>query len=388
MPQSYIGKTGHKNVIICRAEELMVSRENKNMFIEKFVGPNESICTNDNLTICSETTARDFERQLRDCPDHYPIDNLFLLYWNRDECNSFSKRQIDRLNKGYNAGIKNCFVFYLDDRPQRLYNLRRTKLNFCHLKYPGLLEKDALNYNHFCSFSQDELNYIFNKSDRNYCSYLKDINDQLYFKDNFGEAIAEVDHPISLRLELSLCLDQLDLDDFIHRMKLSLPQIDYESYKISLDYQVNIFAPEVVSSIRKAISELKSVAVILPKVSSASCKRMFHRLFPETNFSFYDYSCLKRENGKNKIKEDNILNFVYRPHYANRSYYKYPNSFDSYELNKGQMLMDFIQGFCFDDIYLWDKYDYDKLKYNLLNSTYRKEVIGLDVLPLKPNIQR
>ena len=134
------------------------------------------------------------------------------------------------------------------------------------------------------------------------------------------------------------------------------------------------------------------VAVVIDKSTPETLKTELTHYLQSINskarIKYYDYSALKYSKGKNGIKEPNVIVLQYRPHYIRESYAKYPNSFDPYFVNKGQYIFDLIQGFVFNDMYAWDKYDYDMVMHDLMSCDYRDDVLGEYETPTKPTIKR
>ncbi|MCD7721897.1 MAG: hypothetical protein LUI09_06665, partial [Prevotellaceae bacterium] len=218
LPQTYIGKDGHKNIIVCREQDLMTSRMDKNMFIKEFYGPVDDICSDDNLAICHDITAKDIREKLHSLKedDKPKIDNIFIFYTNNEQCNSYNDAAIKRIN----VGVRNCFIFYFSSDPFRLYHTRKRKISLGG-KFPMLPEKEALANEHFITLTEEESRYLFNLTTE--CCHCHIPDDQLFFHDQIETLFENSDHPILDRTHLTLCLDEVQRAEYIKLLKKLYP---------------------------------------------------------------------------------------------------------------------------------------------------------------------
>ncbi len=377
LSESYLGVDGHKNLIFCRDTDLVVSRTDKHKFITEFYGDTDDVCSDDNLTICHNISARDIMQRVKQTETETNIDNIFVLYTNNEYCNSLTEANLSRIM----GKIKNCFVFYLSQDPLRLHHTYKRKIELGK-KLPMLLEKEARTNKHFITLTENESLYLFNRETRQ--EHVCKDDDQFLFKDLIDTLYEQSEHPILERTHLSLCLDKEQ--DGIYSEYLRHNNSEYnQDQHLSIQYQIEFAESDILPEIRNFLSDSPTVGVILPYDATKEEKAMFKRLFPNCRrISFYNLQALKRVKGKNKIKESRVVNFVYRPHYAGTPFHKYPNSFDPFIPNPGQRILEVINGFVFADMYARDKYKYENVLCDLLDSEYRQTNLDILERPTKP----
>lgn len=396
VPENYIGSDGHKNMIVCSENDIRVSREDKNKYITEFYGDVDDVFTEKNLIMGHNLDADEVRSQLREHrkEENACIDNLFVFYTNNDKVNSLEASALERWNSAYHVGLKNCFVFYFSERPFRLNHIWRKGVSLSK-RFPMIPEKEFSNYEHFITFDESETNYLFDLKNSYEHKFLPD--DQLMFTDVLGSLLDESEYRIQERNRFALCLSPELETIFKKYLKESYGDFDEENYQLSFDWQTGTNAAEVNSVLSKSISSIKDykkeIAVVVDKSTSKETKRALTLLFqsfnPDVWVKFYDYSALKPTKGaSNGIKENMVVVLQYRPHYIRQLFAKYPNSFDPLPVRQGQYIYDIIQGFVFNDMYMWDKYDYDKTMYELLDGEVRQKLFGNLKQPVKPNVRR
>lgn len=391
---NYIGNNGHKNMIFCTENDIRVPREDKNKFITEFYGDVDDVFTEKNLIMAHNLDADDVRSQLRvhRNEESVCIDNLFVFYTNNDKVNSLETSALERLNSAYHVGMRNCFVFYFSERPFRLNHIWRKGVSLSK-RFPMISEKEFSNYEHFITFDESETNYLFDL--KNSYEHMFFPDDQLMF--TLGSLLDESEYKIQERNRFALCLSPEIETIFKKYLKESYSDFDVENYQLSFDWQLGTKAAEVNTVLCKSISSIndykKEIAVVVDKNTGKETKRALSILFqsfnPDIRVKYYDYSALKPTKGAcNGIKENMVVVLQYRPHYLRQIFAKYPNSFDPLPVRQGQYIYDFIQGFVFNDMYMWDKYDYDKIMYELLDGEVRKKLFGNIKQPVKPNVRR
>ena len=79
---NFIGEKGHKNMIVCKENDLLVSREDKNKFITEFYGEVDDVFTEKNLIMSHHLDSDEIRSQLRAHRNegYSFIDNLFVFY--------------------------------------------------------------------------------------------------------------------------------------------------------------------------------------------------------------------------------------------------------------------------------------------------------------------
>lgn len=388
---------GLKNIIFCSKNDIRVSREDKNRYIDEFYGPIDDIYTAKNIIMCQNLDADDIRSLLREhreeCEVH--IDNAFVFYTNNDKINSLESVALEKWNRVYHMGLKNCFIFDFSDDPFCLRRVLRRGATLCK-KFPLVLEKDFLRYNHFITFDEAETNFFF-KRERDYKHQLVE-DDQLMFTDVLGSLLDEAEYRIQERNRFALCLSQ-NLT-FAYQRYLRKEYSDYNDvdYQMSFEWQKEMANSHITPILGRVMDKFglstspNAIAVVIdkstPKDLQLELSHYLQSINPRAKIRYYDYSALKYCKGKNGIKETNVIVLQYRPHYIRESYAKYPNSFDPYFVNKGQYIFDLIQGFVFNDMYAWDKYDYDMVMHDLMSCDYRDDVLGEYETPTKPTIKR
>ena len=390
--QEFIGSSGHKNIIFCSEGDMRVSREDKNKFVSEFYGEIDNLFTDKNLIMCQNLDADKIRSILKEHKDteNVNIDNAFVFYTNNEKINSLESTSLERWNKVYHVGLKNCFIFDFSGDPFRLrYEIRRG-VTLCK-KFPMIPEKEFMHYQHYIVFDERETNFFFGWQNQYEHKVFND--DQLMFTDILGSLLDEAEYRIQERNRFALCLNQNT--EFAYQKYLNNSFYDYnnEDYRLSFEWQAEISRSKITPTLRSIMLPLKNeLAVVVDKSTPSDLKteltHYLQSINPNINIKFYNYSALKLQGGKNGIKESCVIVMQYRPHYIRDSYAKYPNSFDPYIVRKGQYIFDIIQGFVFQDMYAWDKYDYDLTMYELLSSEYRDKILDDIEKPKKPSYRR
>lgn len=393
------GKDVHKNILFCNSRDFAAGRGDNNRYVEEFYG--EGLDGDDNLILCQDKTAEDITIELRKwrknnyCP---LVDNIFMSYTNNDLCKSMGKTALNDMNR-YGMGLKNCFVFYFSQSPHsiRMELLQRRKNKFCSLFPEVVSPRDVASYEHFIFFTDEEMEYVFGSDFAENCFgrttrvYLPD--DQILYNDLIGNLIDNAEYPILERNLLSLCLDEQREKEYVQEQEM-LHGASKESYQWSLDYQLSK-APEVVEKIKEFIGAEERLTFVLPydvvldKGKKKCVKAMLKRLFPTVQQVGLRTLSDMRGTASRNIPSKKFVVLTYRRHGLSsrkqNQYPKYPNSCDPYPvITPGQEILQVIQGFAFDDIYQWDKYNYESLKCDMLRSAFRKERLTLPAPPKRP----
>lgn len=393
-----IGEEGHKNMIVCSDNDIRVSREDQNKYITEFYGDTDDVFTEKNLIMCHNLDADGVRSQLREHRNEGSIhvDNLFIFYTNNDKINSLEESALERWNTAYHIGLKNCFVFYFSDRPFMLNQICRKGIALCK-RFPMITEKDFSQYKHYITFDESETNFMFDRVNTYEHQLFQD--DQLMFTDVLGSLLDESEYRIQERNRFSLCLNS-ELQSLYKRyLKDTFSDFDEESYQLSFDWQLDKAIHEINPYLHKClliagyIRGSQEVGIVIDKNTDTKIKKaltnLLHAYNPNVRVHYYDYSSLKTSKGKaNNINENCVIVLQYRPHYTRQTFAKYPNSFDPIPTRKGQHIFDVIQGFIFNDMYEWDKYDYEKALFELMTSTVRKDLFGIYNKPIKPTVRR
>lgn len=394
----YLGEDGHKNLIFCSPKDMMVSREDKNEFIQEFYGEINNLFSNKNVCICQDLTSKDIRQEIKNAKAEVLIDNIFVFYTNNEECKSLRKANIEKLNRSRNTGIKNCFIFEFSDHPYRLTEtlLRDKKLSFI---YPGFGEKEYQYNDFFTCLTDEETRYMFQPTidEVGFSSHWHASDIEKWHNSYFMPLIANytdnAEYWIQERNNFSLCLSERLIDIYKQGIKQFTSDIDKNIFDESFEVQKN-FSEEIKKELFTRLDGVpfsEKIAIVLDHFAPKEMKDELRKILEPYRTSIYSYNYLRpTRNGKkhilgNKIKEKYVFVFRYRPHNAKSIFSNYPNSFDPFTTNPGQYIIEIIQDFVFIDKYLWDIYDYKLEQYKYLNSVFRRDVLGGFVKPTKPN---
>lgn len=406
LTDNFSGKKGHKNMIICGDGDFQVSKIDKHKYIAEFFGAVDDVFTEKNLIICNNLDADEIRNQLREhkSEDEFVnIDNLFVFYTNNDRINSFEASSIERWNKAYKMGLKNSFVFVFSKKPFHLRHSINKGISFCR-KFPMISEKEFYQYPHYITFDEEESNYLFNRNNSYEHIFIPD--NQFLFSDILGSLLDESEYRIQERNRFSLCFDGKLASLYSNYLHKSFSDYNDEDYQMSIDWQIDRASKVVKPIIHNCIIKEKlirsktreefvdkiKIAIVVDKSIDLSVKKALtaclQKYSPRLEVKYYDYSALKPINGNNGINENRVIVLQYRPHYVRESYAKYPNSFDPLPVRKNQFIHDIIQGVAFNDMYEWDRYEYENNKADLLDSEPRKILFGKQIRPNKPSVRK
>ena len=398
LTDTFLGEDGHKNMIVCVENDVRVARKDQNKYISEFYGEPDDIFTEKNLIINHNLDADRIRFQLREHRNdkNIMIDNLFIFYTNNDMVNSFEKSALDRWNTAFNIGLRNCFIFYFSERPFLLNHIWRKGIALCK-RFPMITERDFSHYKHYTTFDESETNYIFDRVNTYEHKFFKD--DQLMFTDVLGSLLDESEYRIQERNRFSLCLNPEIQSLYTQYLSEVYSDFEEDNYKLSFDWQSKKVINEISPYINKCLLKAgfyrgnKEIAIVVDKSTDIRIKKaitnLVHNYDPNVKVYYYDYSSLKPTKGKaNSINENCVIILQYRPHYTRQIFAKYPNSFDPIPTRKEQYIYDVIQGFIFNDMYEWDRYDYDKILSELMSSSIRRDLYGSYYKPNKPAVRR
>ena len=349
--------------------------------------------------MCHNLTISDIGKSIENRHDIL-IDNIFVFFTNNKVCKSARKADIERLNRWYKTGIKNCFIFDFTDHPYRLAEtLHRDKtLSFI---YPGLNEREYQSNKFFTTLNDEEARYIFSPTlecvgeSRHWHAEDKELWHELYFKPLIANFTDNADYWVQERNNFSLCLSDELTTAYKNGLRAFTTEIDEHIYDESFTVQ-NKFAEIIRNEILYHIKEkrVKEIALVVDYYLPKDMKKQLQSIFSEYNVKIYSYSKLRPQRKGNRrilgnsIKEKFVVVLRYRPHNAKSAFSRYPNSFDPFTTNPGQYIIEIIQDYVFIDKYLWDKYEYEMEEYKHFNSMYREEILGGVSKPARPDITR
>lgn len=385
----YLGENGHKNLIFCTQNDLMVSRENKNEFIKEFYGKPDDIFSDKNLCICHDLTSKSIRHIIKEAELDVKIDNIFVFFTNNEECNSLRKANIEKLNRSGKTDIKDCFIFDFSDHPYRLSETlsRDKRLSFI---YPGFGEKEYQYNDNFTCLTDEETQYIFQPkfNETGESLHWHATDNEMWHKNYYvpliGNFTDNAEYWVQERNFFSLCLSDNLSTIYKQRLKSFTTDVDEHIFDESFEVQRN-YAEMIKNEIffrLKGREDIDRIALVIDYFTPKEMRVELKCILEPYKVNIYSYNQLrpKRIGNKhvlgNEIKEKYVFVLRYRPHNAKSAFSNYPNSFDPFTTNPGQSIVEIIQDYVFIDKYLWDKYDYELEQYKYLNSVFRREVLG------------
>ena len=172
--------------------------------------------------------------------------------------------QLERLNQ-YGVGIKNCFIFYVTERPFRLYY---AKENVKASLAANLLNREIKrfdDYDGFITFSPDELNLMFLREKLDY-QYIVDSADRDVFTAEIDSYLDELPHNFRIKNALSLAFTPEAQKCFLKECESETGFSQPEVVNPFLNYYMELWNNEVAFQILKQINKINpvSVAFVLP----------------------------------------------------------------------------------------------------------------------------
>src|SRR5574344_2142610 len=170
-----------KSLFVLQEKDVTTRKQDKNTWIEQLYTEN-IFNTKKNTVVTTSDTAFNIEEQIRKNRGLIPIiETVFIFHsQNRGRITfSYNKQQIERLNR-YGVGIKNCLIFYISERPFRLYHAQD---NIKYTLSSNLLSREIKKYDDFDGFiifTPQEINRMFHRMNRG-TLYLIDHPDRAIF---------------------------------------------------------------------------------------------------------------------------------------------------------------------------------------------------------------
>ena len=362
-----------KSLFVVQDKDVITRKLDKNPWLEQLFTTN-IIHNDDNAIVTNNLTAHDIEALFKNNRDKIPnIENLFIFHsQNRGKITfSYNLDQLERLNQ-YGVGIKNCFVFYVTERPFRLYY---AKENVKASLAANLLNREIKrfdDYDGFITFSPDELNLMFLREKLDY-QYIVDSDDRDVFTAEIDSYLDELPHNFRIKNALSLAFTPEAQKCFLKECESETGFSQPEVVNPFLNYYMELWNNEVASQILKQITKINpvSVAFVLPpgidRVYENSIRVCFSSMTRRVIIK--DFNQLR-----DGIDVDFVVLFSFR--YTDNRYKTYPNSFDPLPLRKGQRGLTVINRLTHNRYYEWNKHFYEKDLNGLLFSSFRMEKLG------------
>jgi len=362
---------GKKSLFVLQDKDVITRKQDKNPWLEQLF--TDSIYDKSrNVVVTTSETAYDIETSLRKNRDNVPnIENLFIFHsQNRGKVTySYNKQQLERLNR-YGVGIKNCFVFYLTDRPFRLYHAQD---NVKYTLSSNLLNHEIKKFDDFdgfITFTPDEMNQLFNRKNNN-SSYVIDSPEREFFTAEIDSYFDELAHNYKIKNALSLAFSDETQECFLEECERETGLKDWNEIMPFLNFYKHIWEDEIKPTVERKIQGCDSVAFALPNWASVEHKRALKSFFQNGTRKVFIVDFDRIKDG---VPADMVVLFAYR--YTDSKYKTYPNSFDPLPLLEGQKGLTIINRLTHNRYYEWNRHFYDKSYNGLLYSDFRIDTLG------------
>lgn len=377
--ESLTNNSDSKSLFVVQEKDVVTRKQDKNPWLEQLYTTN-LICNDDNTIVTNNLSAHDIENVFRKNRDNIPnIENLFVFHsQNRGKITfSYNLDQLDRLNQ-FGVGIKNCFVFYITERPFRLYY---AKENVKSSLVANLLNREIKRFDDFdgfITFTPDELDLMFKREGLG-ARYIIDSTERDIFTAEIDSYLDELPHNYIVKNALSLAISPETQCYFIKECESETGISQSEVVSPFLNYYMQLWDDDIAFRILEQIENYHSVAFVLPpgidNVYKKAIKKCFSSEFRQITFK--DFNQLREG-----LNEDFIVLFSFR--YTDERYKTYPNSFDPLPLKTGQHGLTVINRLTHNRYYEWNKHFYEKDFNGLLFSSFRMDALGWS----KKNLQK
>lgn len=322
------GPTPQENMIICRKQELPLSRDTllKDYYSESIRECGSVLCN-------TEWSGAAFFDALDDNRIEFDIDNpthvnLFLLYSNTEQADFFPS-DIELLEQvGYK--IDNLFVFVLHSRPFCMSNLNRDRIKF-QSKYT----KDIFFFNseetaYLSNLPLPSLNQLFVGEEDDYNIYGLEIQ-------NILEGVFS---RYNMRNIIGLCATDSFEELFFDYLQTENPDYDLPESAEVFDYLRALWKDKIIPAINDFAND-SSIAFVVDWKTPAAIRNEIASLFPDKKICFYSLQNLKaRKDACNSINERYIVLLRYTGFKENDIVF--PNSYEPAALREEQSLLEII----------------------------------------------
>lgn len=360
-----------KSLFVVQEKDVVTRKQDKNPWLEQLYTI-DLLSNDDNAIVTTSLSAHDIEDVWSKNRDSIPtIDNLFIFHsQNRGRLtNSFNLDQLQRLNQ-YGAGIKNCFVFYITDRPFRLYY---AKDNVKSSLASNLLNREIKRFDDFdgfITFTPDELELMFQRKSMR-SQYVIDSAERDIFTADIDSYLDEFSHNYRIKNALSLAFTPEAQKCFLKECELETGVTQPEMVMPFLNYYKQLWEEEIAPRLLEQIENYYTVAFVLPPGINKVYKKTIQNAFSSESRRVVIRDFNQFREGLN---EDFIVLFSFR--YTDDRYKTYPNSFDPLPLRDGQRGLTIINRLTHNRYYEWNKHFYEKDFNGLLFSAFRSEKVG------------
>ncbi|MBR3729965.1 MAG: hypothetical protein IKN08_03515 [Bacteroidales bacterium] len=360
-----------KSLFVVQEKDIITRKQDKNPWLEQLY-TTDLLSNDDNAIVTTSLSAHEIEAVWRQNRDNIPtIDNLFIFHsQNRGRLtNSFNLDQLHRLNQ-YGAGIKNCYVFYITDRPFRLYY---AKDNVKSSLASNLLNREIKRFDDFdgfITFTPDELELMFLRESMR-SQYVIDSAERDIFTADIDSYLDEFSHNYRIKNALSLAFTPEAQKCFLKECELETGVTQPEMVMPFLNYYKQLWEEEIAPRLLEQIENYYTVAFVLPPGINKVYKKTVQKAFSSESRRVVIRDFNQFREGLN---EDFIVLFSFR--YTDDRYKTYPNSFDPLPLRDGQRGLTIINRLTHNRYYEWNKHFYEKDFNGLLFSAFRSEKVG------------
>ena len=369
--ESLTNNSDSKSLFVVQEKDVVTRKQDKNPWLEQLYTTN-LICNDDNTIVTNNLSTHDIENVFRKNRDNIPnIENLFVFHsQNRGKITfSYNLDQLDRLNQ-YGVGIKNCFVFYITERPFRLYY---AKENVKSSLVANLLNREIKRFDDFdgfITFTPDELDLMFKREGLG-ARYIIDSTERDIFTAEIDSYLDELPHNYIVKNALSLAISPETQCYFIKECESETGISQSEVVSPFLNYYMQLWDDDIAFRILEQIENYHSVAFVLPPGIDNVYKKAIKKCFSSESRQIIIKDFNQLRDG---LDEDFVVLFSFR--YTDERYKTYPNSFDPLPLKKGQRGLTVINRLTHNRYYEWNKHFYEKDFNGLLFSSFRKEKLG------------
>lgn len=360
---------------------------------------NKSIFTTNKSLALIDQSEKELYHAIEENDGDIKVPHIFLfLQRDMDGRNTqlgmqLQRSTINEYNEDYDTGVRNVFFFVFSQKPYRLQRVYENKHNLVERLQR---EKVALTRD-FISFTNEEMDYVFNRSKQD-LRILElpnsDESEQRDIKMAFDLILQDLHHEVKLRNELAICFTAKAQAYIIAEILEMNPEAN-EEY---VDYFIRMLNDKYSNYIENKLFEwinFRQVGVILDYNIDQRYKSELVAYLKDqcgaTNVSLYTFKDLKthKENGEfvNSVRENQVLVLSMLNHCTGRNWAIYPNSFDQIALNRGQNALQINNMLVFDPRFSWYQYRYNEQQKLIMNSDFRTKYVRSSIqLPAKPTI--
>lgn len=369
--ESLTNNSDSKSLFVVQEKDVVTRKQDKNPWLEQLYTTN-LICNDDNTIVTNNLSAHDIENVFRKNRDNIPnIENLFVFHsQNRGKITfSYNLDQLDRLNQ-YGVGIKNCFVFYITERPFRLYYAKENVKSSLVVNLLNREIKRFDDFDGFITFTPDELDLMFKREGLG-ARYIIDSTERDIFTAEIDSYLDELPHNYIVKNALSLAISPETQCYFIKECESETGISQSEVVSHFFNYYMQLWDDYIAFRILEQIENYHSVAFVLPPGIDNVYKKAIKKCFSSESRQIIIKDFNQLRDG---LDEDFVVLFSFR--YTDERYKTYPNSFDPLPLKKGQRGLTVINRLTHNRYYEWNKHFYEKDFNGLLFSSFRKEKLG------------